>query len=81
MEMILTIIAIIFGILQFILFFKLWGMTNDIREIKNKYLNYDKDSLGEDQPVSRDQPISTFKLITIISFVFLFIILILYLNI
>jgi hypothetical protein len=73
MEMILTIIAIIFGILQFILFFKLWGMTNDIREIKNKYLNYDKDSLGEDQPVSRDQPIFTFKLITIISFVFLFI--------
>ena len=34
-----TIIVILaFGILQIILFFKLWGMTNDIRIIKTKYL-------------------------------------------
>lgn len=32
------IIVIVFGFLQIILFFKLWGMTNDIKEIKNKYL-------------------------------------------
>lgn len=34
-----SIIIIIFGILQIILFFKLWGMTNDIREMKNKYMD------------------------------------------
>lgn len=33
-----SIIIIVFGILQIILFFKLWGMTNDIKEIKNKYV-------------------------------------------
>lgn len=30
-----SIIIIVFGILQIILFFKIWGMTNDVREIKN----------------------------------------------
>ena len=34
----LTIILLIFGVLQIILFFKEWGMTNDIKEIRNKYL-------------------------------------------
>lgn len=32
------IIIIVFGILQIILFFKVWGMTNDIKKIKNKYV-------------------------------------------
>ena len=31
----LTIILLIFGVLQII---KVWGMTNDIKEIRNKYL-------------------------------------------
>lgn len=30
-----SIIIIVFGILQIMLFFKLWGMTNDISEIKD----------------------------------------------
>ena len=34
----LTIILLVFGVLQIILFFKVWGMTNDIKEIRNKYL-------------------------------------------
>ena len=34
----LTIILLIFGLLQIILFFKVWGMTNDKKEIRNKYL-------------------------------------------
>lgn len=38
MDTLLAIIIVVFGILQLILFFKIWGMTNDIREIKNKYL-------------------------------------------
>lgn len=39
MDTLLAIIIVVFGILQLILFFKIWGMTNDIREIKNKYLD------------------------------------------
>lgn len=34
----LVAVGFVFGILQIILFIKLWIMTNDIREIKNKYL-------------------------------------------
>lgn len=34
----LTIVLLIFGVLQIILFFKVWGMTSDIKEIRNKYL-------------------------------------------
>ena len=45
METILAIIFIVFGILQIILFFKIWGMTNDVREIKNKYLKRDGDDI------------------------------------
>ena len=30
----LSIILIVFGILQIILFFKVWGMTNDVKKIK-----------------------------------------------
>ena len=30
-----SIIIIVFGALQIILFFKIWGMTNDVRKIKN----------------------------------------------
>lgn len=39
------IIVFAFGVLQIILFFKLWGMTNDIREIKEKYLNTKNQSI------------------------------------
>ena len=31
-----SIIIIMFGILQIILFFKIWEMANDVRKIKNK---------------------------------------------
>ena len=34
MEVIITIILVTFGILQIILFFKLWGMTNNVADIK-----------------------------------------------
>lgn len=34
----LTIVLLVFGVLQIVLFFKIWGMTNDIREMRNKYL-------------------------------------------
>ena len=35
MEQVLTIILFVFGILQIILFFKVWGMTNDVKRIAN----------------------------------------------
>lgn len=41
-----TIIFIVFGILQIILFFKIWGMTNDVSNIKSK-LNFTNHSLLE----------------------------------
>jgi hypothetical protein len=39
MDILITVIAIVFGILQIILFFKIWVMTDDVRDIKNKYLS------------------------------------------
>lgn len=33
---IVSLVMLVFGILQIILFFKLWGMTNDIRSMKNQ---------------------------------------------
>ena len=36
---IVGIVLIVFGVLQIILFFKIWGMTNDIRELKS-FLNW-----------------------------------------
>lgn len=35
MEQALIIILFVFGILQIILFFKVWGMTNDVKKIAN----------------------------------------------
>lgn len=32
---------LIFGVLQIILFFKIWGMTNDVREIRDFIVNYE----------------------------------------
>lgn len=44
----LTIVLLIFGVLQIILFFKIWGMTNDIREIRNKYLKNEDEKRREE---------------------------------
>lgn len=38
MEVIISIIVVVFGVLQIILFFKIWGMTDDVKQIKNTYL-------------------------------------------
>ena len=32
----MAIVFLVFGILQIILFFKVWGMTNDVKKIKNE---------------------------------------------
>ncbi len=40
-----AVVGFVFGVLQIILFIKLWIMTNDIRKIKNKYLSEDNGSV------------------------------------
>ena len=45
---ILGLIMLVFGILQIILFFKLWKMTNDVHAIK------------ENKPVDKNTPEDTF---------------------
>lgn len=37
MEGFITFIVIVFGVLQLILFFKIWGMTNDVDKLKSKF--------------------------------------------
>lgn len=37
METVIVLVAVIFGILQIILFFKLWGMTNDVRKLTEHF--------------------------------------------
>ena len=44
----LTIVLLVFGVLQIVLFFKIWGMTNDIREMRNKYLKDEDDKVLDD---------------------------------
>lgn len=44
---IVSIIIIIFGILQIILFFKIWGMTNNVYSIKNMIESYLKKELKQ----------------------------------
>jgi len=39
MNELFAVVILFSGILQIILLFKIWGMTNDVREIRDKYLN------------------------------------------
>ena len=38
---ILAIVMLIFGILQIILFFKLWGMTNNVKLLSRRFARYE----------------------------------------
>lgn len=44
-SIILAIVFFVFGILQIILFFKLWGMTNDIRKFRNRLMPSDNQDI------------------------------------
>ena len=37
MEILVSLIIIVFGILEIILFFKLWGMTNDVKKLTDHF--------------------------------------------
>lgn len=49
---VLIVVYVIFGILALILFFKVWGMTSDIRRIKNRLF---LDDLDEGKIERQDQ--------------------------
>lgn len=49
-----AIVGCVFGILQIILFIKLWIMTNDIRKIKNKARYYNNIKSFTSDPTDRD---------------------------
>ena len=42
--LLVSIILIVFGVLQIILFFKLWGMTNDVKKMKKHFLPSDSNN-------------------------------------
>lgn len=52
--LLVSIILIVFGVLQIILFFKLWGMTNDVRKIKVHIAPKD-DNLNESTSLNSTQ--------------------------
>jgi hypothetical protein len=64
---IVAAVGFIFGILQIILFVKLWIMTDDIRKIKNKYLG---NEVIEAQPQIQDQSVSRNKSMRVVSILF-----------
>lgn len=52
---IIGIVMLVFGILQIVLFFKLWGMTNDVRRLTDHVLNSGK-RVVQSQVRSDSQP-------------------------
>lgn len=56
MTVLVGLIALIIGIFQIVLFFKVWEMTNDIRAIKEKYLYSD-----HKEPIATKRNANEFK--------------------
>ena len=52
MEDFILFIAFVFGVLQIILFFKLWAMTNDVRKIKTMMENQQAPNVTSDKKVA-----------------------------
>lgn len=57
----LTIVLLVFGVLQIVLFFKIWGMTNDIREMRNKYLKDEDEKVLEEVTNNRLESVMSQK--------------------
>jgi hypothetical protein len=55
-DILVSVIIVIFGILQIVLFFKIWGMTNNIFEIKELIKKY-----SYEEKVSQKQQKTTTK--------------------
>ena len=69
---IVTIVSVIFGILNIVLFFKLWGMTDDVKRMLNimeKSYYGEKEEryeINEDEETSDRKMNSTFLIIVIV---------------
>ena len=50
--LILLIVLLVFGVLQIILFFKVWGMTNDVRKISIHFCGVNKPNESATSPDS-----------------------------
>lgn len=53
---IVSIIIIVFGILQIILFFKIWGMTNNVSEIKNMMELFLRKDFNSKESIDQEAP-------------------------
>lgn len=54
METILIdVLTIIWGILSIILFFKVWGMCDDVRALRNKFAPKQKDLFETDKDIDK----------------------------
>lgn len=56
MEIIISLIIIVFGVLQIILFFKLWGMTNDVSEMKYIIKHYQNPTCQTTKEENQENP-------------------------
>lgn len=45
LTIILALVFLVFGVLQIILFFKVWEMTNDVRKIKKQFITESKEDI------------------------------------
>lgn len=62
MENFITVYAIVFGVLQTVLFFKIWGMTNDVAKLTKHFcvLAPDTDGQTGKSPDKRSLPIGAY---------------------
>lgn len=55
MEVFVSLIIIVFGILQIVLFFKFWGMTNDIRKLTEHFCDTSQEQRLEDKKQEKEE--------------------------
>ena len=79
-SIIVTLVGVIGGILQIILFFKVWGMCNDIRAMRNAQMpHHVTDNKANDKQEEEEKKTMIGCLALIVIFVILGIILYIYL--
>ena len=53
METFYNILAIVWAILSIILFFKIWGMCDDVRALRNKFAPKQKEQFESDKDIEK----------------------------
>lgn len=64
---IVGLIAIVVGVFQIILFFKLWQMTDDVREIKDNLLNKGYNHPTSSKANNKPQPLNVQEVVKLVS--------------